>query len=506
MLLMASAVEELRVISPASLQSKFSGGVPSRPALFGIPSYGVSITGRVVYATPGDRDGCMPINTSLVEEWPAPESSFIVMVRRGDCTFATKIRHAQDVGAKAVIVVDNVDENTLPYMADDGTGASITTPSLLISKSDGERFQDSFADGAVVVSMRWGVPRPDGVVEWELYTSSHDDNSKEFKAAFAAVSEALGDKARFSPRYFLLRGADYGCDGNEGTACGNQCTNHGRYCAVDPEHDLSAGIDGADVVRENLRQLCVFQVADKAGHQRKWWDYVALFAQDCDHPSKADFNEQCSARTVKAVGLSQADVDACVSRAGGSALSGGANTLFDAEIQARTDKGVYLLPTVLVNNVAFHGSLSCPEPVDTATCKVLATICEAFPTGGEPDACKSNSGCPLGQHRDECGECGGTGSYDACGVCLPAEHPDRRQKGDSCSGLYISGSSPGASTGSVVLTVLLCVGLVSIAFFYLHRRSQTTMRKELADIMQQYVPLDSQEDARMLPSHLDSAY
>ena len=56
------------------------------------------------------------------------------------------------------------------------------------------------------------------------------------------------------PRYFIMRGERFGCIGTN--RCGNQCTNDGRYCAVDPEKDLTAGIDGMDVVQENLRK-CV---------------------------------------------------------------------------------------------------------------------------------------------------------------------------------------------------------------------------------------------------------
>jgi len=86
-------------------------------------------------------------------------------VDRGTCTFVTKVRNCQDVGAKAVIIVDNVDESTLPYMADDGNGGSLTTPSLLMSKTDGQNIKDAFADGTVMVTMKWGVPAPDAIVE-----------------------------------------------------------------------------------------------------------------------------------------------------------------------------------------------------------------------------------------------------------------------------------------------------------------------------------------------------
>ena len=38
-------------------------------------------------------------------QWKSP---FILMVDRGDCTFVTKVRHAQHAGAAGVIVADDI--------------------------------------------------------------------------------------------------------------------------------------------------------------------------------------------------------------------------------------------------------------------------------------------------------------------------------------------------------------------------------------------------------------
>jgi hypothetical protein len=59
-----------------------------------------------------------------------------------------------------------------------------------------------------------------------------------------------------------------------GYTCGAQCTNGGRYCAVDPELDPTRGLDGADVIEENLRQMCVFEYLNATGETIKWFHYV----------------------------------------------------------------------------------------------------------------------------------------------------------------------------------------------------------------------------------------
>jgi hypothetical protein len=61
----------------------------------------------------------------------------IVMVDRGNCTFVTKVRNIEKIGAKMAIICDNMPENSENViMADDGSGSSINIPSFIIRKRD----------------------------------------------------------------------------------------------------------------------------------------------------------------------------------------------------------------------------------------------------------------------------------------------------------------------------------------------------------------------------------
>lgn len=62
-----------------------------------------SITGKVVYGTPGNNTGCDPITPD-----PAWGANPVIMVDRGDCMFAAKARNAELAGAAAVIIINNV--------------------------------------------------------------------------------------------------------------------------------------------------------------------------------------------------------------------------------------------------------------------------------------------------------------------------------------------------------------------------------------------------------------
>lgn len=66
-----------------------------------------------------------------------------MLADRGECSFVQKVRNMEDAGAAVGIVVDNSDENIENIvMSDDGTGAGIRIPSMLISKRDGMKLID----------------------------------------------------------------------------------------------------------------------------------------------------------------------------------------------------------------------------------------------------------------------------------------------------------------------------------------------------------------------------
>lgn len=425
----------LRINQPQTLAKEFPNGVTETPAMFGIPSYshGSSITGILVYPQPQDLEGCYAIDKSHSRTpWPT-EGIVIVIVDRGNCTFVTKIRHCEQVGANAAIIIDNIDEDRIPYMADDGSGGSLTIPSMLIRKKDGLKIKNAMAKGSVVVTLSWNLNHPDNVVEWEFWTSANDDVGLGFKKSFKQAIEALGNQQAFTPRYFLRNGKYSGCT-DQSLPCGSQCTNNGRYCAVDPEHDYDIGLDGAHVVRENLRQICLFQYLNSTGNTLKWWDYTVQFDTICGEQNEKSWTPSCSRTIMTQLGIDPEPVFKCVKDSGGSDMLGGENTLLKAALDLKLNRGIFFLPTIIINDIHYRGSLSCPPPIDIAHCGVLSTICAGYKDDTEPDACRSSPGCDVGVARDDCGVCGGNGTYDGCGQCLDPNDPKFKAKGkfDPC--------------------------------------------------------------------------
>ncbi|XP_062975444.1 E3 ubiquitin-protein ligase RNF167-like [Elgaria multicarinata webbii] len=78
------------------------------PALFGPPLPARGLTGFLIEAMPADA--CQPI-----EGPPNTSSIFVALIHRHDCSFATKVLHAQQAGFRGAIV-HNVDSQTLVNM------------------------------------------------------------------------------------------------------------------------------------------------------------------------------------------------------------------------------------------------------------------------------------------------------------------------------------------------------------------------------------------------------
>ncbi|RNC88208.1 MAG: T9SS C-terminal target domain-containing protein [Winogradskyella sp.] len=84
------------------------------------------------------REGC----TSFGDD----ATGKIAIIQRGSCNFTTKVRNAQDAGAIAAIVYNNVGTSPINM---GGTDASITIPAVMISKADGDAIVAAMQSGTV---------------------------------------------------------------------------------------------------------------------------------------------------------------------------------------------------------------------------------------------------------------------------------------------------------------------------------------------------------------------
>lgn len=461
------------------------------PALFGIPKYGVPITGTLFYATDGvDVDGCQPLNRSQ-PNWPRVHP--IVMVDRGACTFVTKVRNAQLAGAIAVVVVDNVNEAREPFMADDGTADDVTTPSILIDLPDGEAIKgflrNTSSFGNVQVTLTYSLPNPDNHVEWDFFTSPGEAASLEFKTVFPNAVKALGDHASMTP-YFKVETWDF-CQ-LPSQPCGDQCTNSGRYCTTDTPN----GVQGKAVLAESVRQVCIYQTLASNGKPAlAWWNYVLTFEQVCAQGPQT-FNEACSAGIMRNISdINEAAVTSCIAVAGG-VVGDVANRILDAQVLAIQQKGVFTFPSVFINDSPYRGTLNCPAPIRNSLCGVLNGICDGYMPGTAPAPCNTSDGCTMGTVKDACNVCGGDGQWDACHVCWSPKNPAFNKTCADCRGIPWGPNtncpkSQYLKTPVIIGVVVGASAVVAICVFIYMKRQQSQLRDDIDQLLNRYLPLSA---------------
>uniref|UniRef100_A0A0C9RL72 TSA: Wollemia nobilis Ref_Wollemi_Transcript_12720_2298 transcribed RNA sequence n=1 Tax=Wollemia nobilis TaxID=56998 RepID=A0A0C9RL72_9CONI len=498
----------LAVTSPDSIKGRYDSAIGN----FGIPQYGGTMMGSVTY--PADnRKACKPFDDfSISFKSRAGGLPPVVLVDRGDCYFSLKVWNAQNAGAAAVLVSDDREESLITMDSPkEGTSSdqylqNITIPSALIEKHFGDKLKKALSDGYMVnINLDWreSLPHPDARVEYELWTNSNDECGSKcdiqmgFLKNFKGASQILEKNGytQFTPHYIT-----WYCPQafTRTLQCKVQCINHGRYCAPDPEQDLSRGYDGKDVVIENLRQLCVYRVASESKRPWVWWDYVTDFHVRCPMKEKK-YTKTCAESVMKSLGLDNKKIEKCM----GDPNADAENPILKAEQDAQIGHGsrgdVTILPTLVINNRQYRGKLD-KGPV-------LKAICASFQETTEPAICL-NGEMETNECLTENGGCwqDKKSNITACKdtfrgrVCECPFVQGVQFKGDGythCEGKILG---EGKIVWTAIWAVLLCVAAVAIAGYAFYKyRLRSYMDSEIKAIMAQYMPLDNPGD---VPNHV----
>lgn len=136
--------EIVTVNSPESSAGEYAAG----SAQFGPFLNPTGVTQEVVLALdaadangPSETDACSTLTN------PSELAGKIALIERGICFFVVKVRHAQDAGAIAAIVVNNAGDERVTMGGSDPT---IAIPSAFLGQSDGEGIEQALQGGASV--------------------------------------------------------------------------------------------------------------------------------------------------------------------------------------------------------------------------------------------------------------------------------------------------------------------------------------------------------------------
>jgi len=397
-LLAPCAHGQIRVMTPDWLTRDLAknGRITGSTSTFGAPFYGERVLGRLVWGeSKSDHSHCraddydvptagMELVRSGHGETSAhsPRLINIVMVRRGKCSFTTKVRVAAEKGAHAVVIVDREDSSLTSedmhniIVGNDGFGDRIHIPSILISKKDGNRLIDAAKRSTVIVELAWDLPT-DHVVSTDMWMSSASRESLKFLKEFSAKRKVLNEVMIFQPHYVV-----FGMGSNDHRVYNDLCSDDtGKFCAEDP--DGAGPITGRDVLDEDVRQLCIHELNKvvrsspehlKAGkppveYAEKYWDYMERLLDKCPldsaHPQDR-FGELCSESLMRQVGLDVDKVKHCVS------------TTKEVKLKHEQDNQAWSPRALRINGWRYSGILDADL--------VTRAICSGFIT--QPDECK----------------------------------------------------------------------------------------------------------------------
>jgi extracellular elastinolytic metalloproteinase len=114
------------------------------------------ISGEAVYV----GRGCDPAYQAgqPLDPYLADAAGRIALIDRGSCTFAAKVKKAQDLGALMVIVLNNAPG---PAIAMGGADPTITIPSVMVTQDDGNLFRDNDPFNVTISDGTGGAPDRD---------------------------------------------------------------------------------------------------------------------------------------------------------------------------------------------------------------------------------------------------------------------------------------------------------------------------------------------------------
>lgn len=115
-------------------------------------------TGPISGAVELVNDGAGASTSDGCEPFVGFTPGAIALVDRGSCTFVTKVKNAENAGAPATIVVNNI---AGPPFGMGGADPTITIPSVMISLDDGNLFKVNLPFTATIADGTGGVPDRD---------------------------------------------------------------------------------------------------------------------------------------------------------------------------------------------------------------------------------------------------------------------------------------------------------------------------------------------------------
>lgn len=192
-----------------------------------------------------------------------------------ECSYVHQARNVQHAGGALTVVLDTNDkaDRGTSIMGDDGTGAGLNTPAILIKREPSKLFMEYLQEASehdinnieLRVAFFMQAPRP--FVNVKMWYTSSDDRSMDFIADMGEFLRPVLGELQFYPKV-----VHYECKWCDVEAKKLNCLSNGSYCAVVPKPTDT--FHGRDIVMEDLRQACLFEKLELKAQSEKWSTYI----------------------------------------------------------------------------------------------------------------------------------------------------------------------------------------------------------------------------------------
>lgn len=225
----------LMVLGPQKLvdlfpgdQNQSAGRITTSYANFGLIPYGHSMIGRLHF-NKQKKTACENFHKDFLKNYDnkiaklaaqdnskksgqESSSEYVtpwVIADRGDCSFVEKVRNIEEAGAGLAIIIDNIHKENVTriVMSDDGSGAGLRIPSMMISNEDGQKIlnwmQTASAEDleSIRIVASFDMRRPDNRVEYDVWFSATQDVALDFFQDFKDIDQRLGEGVLMTPRF-----------------------------------------------------------------------------------------------------------------------------------------------------------------------------------------------------------------------------------------------------------------------------------------------------------------
>jgi len=460
---------------------------------------------------------CALPSYNTTKEWEHP---YLVAVDPGvykECSYVSKARNAQLIGASGLIVladqclcsdVDCMKEDGSnqseqhcyeqpPRLVNDGSGNDITIPTYLVYKNLKDKMEQHgwSKKQPILMELQWGLQSPlldANTIDltYRFWTNAHDPYvDLETYHNLRGVHDAFKDKAQFYPRYDLVDGTRFHCTSNNNAnyrmlvdavkvgnssddsggggndtqpvtnpACDQLCTNGGRYCTIHAKE-----LSGHAIVRETLRRLCIwkhYSTPESGPDHKAWWEYTLYHKERCSYDPHKFADHDCVHDALAHAGIRPDLIDQCMTDSGDIDSTDSTNALLQEQLDKKEHAGITTLPAIVVGH----------QVQELSTYKLFDTICQEYwrsNVQSVPDICV------------KCGSCSNIpGCLKAGGKCVdydnaqrepaPSSEGDKTEHDDDKKG---SGKK-GRSGWRIFMWIVLIGGLGGGGYYWYKKRQE----------------------------------